>query len=226
MAAFEHRFDMRSMLRQAVKLAQRHRALPLYAMHLDGCVKRHKRYRKVGGISSDAVIARPKHRVPSILTPERSAARTWRSLVACDIADIAEVWASSALQEITAHRCLVSNLWTCRVQQRFGDDRKLADDGWVRGNLSHGGGSADLQALRAGFDTAVKQTRQTHQRLWSAYIFLEELHHVGATCDVFGGRVITACLGTRGQCSGKITRAFKGKWVHRLASRTIDSSRV
>src|SRR5688572_22069960 len=103
---------MRSIPRQAVKLDHGHHALPAYATHLDGCIKRDERYRKVGGIRSDAVIARPKHRVPSVLTSERGAARTWRSLVACDIADIAEVWAASALQEITAHRCLVSNLWT------------------------------------------------------------------------------------------------------------------
>ena len=43
---------------------------------------------------------------------------------------------------------------------------------------------------------------------------LQELHHVGAAGDVFGGRVVAAGLGAQSEGGGQIARPFEGEGVH------------
>ena len=54
LARLERRLNVRRVGRQAVKLRQRDRALPVCPAHLDGCIKGDERHREVGrGMSSD-----------------------------------------------------------------------------------------------------------------------------------------------------------------------------
>ena len=124
---------------------------------------------------------------------------------------------------------MVAWLRTCGLaefKQRLGDDGKLLDDGGVRGHLRHGGGGAEPQALRAGFDAVVEKPREADQPLGPAHVFLQELHHVGAAGDVFGGRVVAAGLGAEGERGGEVARAFEGEGVHGSTSPHRSRSRA
>ena len=101
---------------QAVKVDQRHRALPAGPAHLDGCIERDERHREVGRVGGDAVLARAEHRMPAVLAADGGAAGARRALVAGGVADIAEVRAAGPLQEIAAHGRLVAHLRARRVQ--------------------------------------------------------------------------------------------------------------
>ena len=152
--------------------------------------------------------------MPAVLAADGGAAGARRALVAGGVADIAEVGAAGALQEVAAHGGLVAHLRARRVQQRLGDDGKLLDHGRVRRHLRHGGGGAEPEALRSDFDAVVEKTCEADQPLGPAHVLLQELHHIGAAGDVFGGRVVAAGLGTEGKRGGEIARTFKGEGVH------------
>ena len=182
--------------------------------HLDGRIERNQRDREVGRVGGDAIVARAEHRMPAVLTADCGAAGARRALVAGGVTDIAKIGAAGALQEVAAHGRLVAHLRARRVQERLGDDGKLLDDGGVRGHLSHRGGGAEPEALRSDFDAIVEKAREAHQPLGPAHVFLQELHHVGAAGDVFGGRVVAAGLGAQGERGGKVARTFEGERVH------------
>ena len=201
---------------------------PLRPAHLDGGVERNQRDREVRGVGGDAMLARAEHGMPAVLAADRGAAGARRALVAGGVADIAEIRAAGALQEVAAHRRLVAHLRARRVQQRLGDDGKLLDHRRVRGHLRHRGGGADPEALRSGLDAVVEKAREADQPLGPANVFLEKLHHIGAAGDVFGGRVVAAGLGAQGEGGGEVARAFEGEGVHGSTSphRTGGASRV
>ena len=228
LARFEHCLDVRRIARQPVQVDERHRALPVGPTHLDGRIERDQRDREVGRLGSDTILARAEHRMPTVLAADGGAAGARRTLVAGGVADIAEVWAAGALQEVAADRGLVAHLRARRVQERLGDDGKLLHHGRVGRHLRHGGGGAEPEALRADFDAVVEKTCEADQPLGPTHVLLQKLHHIGAAGDVFGGRVVAAGLGTEGKCGGKIARSFKGEGVHGSTSppRTSDASRV
>src|SRR3954463_8773195 len=123
--------------------------------------------------------------MPAILATDGGAARTRHALVACAVADVAEVGTARALQEVAAHGRLVAHLRARRVQERLRDDGKLLGYARVRRDLRHGGGRANRKALRSCLDPVVEKTSKAYQSLRPANVFLEQLHHVGTAGDIF-----------------------------------------
>jgi len=76
-------------------------------------------------------------------------------------------------------------------------------------DLRHGGGGAESQALRSDIDPVVEQACETDDPFGSAHIFLQQLHHVGPTRDVFNGGVVAAGVGSEAERGGKIARTFE-----------------
>src|SRR5439155_21092634 len=135
---------------------------------------------EVRSMRGDTALAGAEHRMPTILATDGGAAGARRPLVAGTVADIAEVGAARALQEVAAHGRLLPHLRARRVQQRFGDDGKLLGHGRMGGNLRHGGGSAEPQALRSDVDPILEEAREAHQTFGTTHVFLQELHHIRA----------------------------------------------
>src|SRR4051794_7631978 len=61
-----------------------------------------------------------------------------------------------------------------------------------------------------------ESSREADEPIGPPNEFLEELHHVGPTGDVFGGGVIAAGLSAKGECGSEVTRAFEGEGMHWL----------
>ena len=64
----------------------------------------------------------------------------------------------------------------------------------MRGDLRHRRGGPKPEALGSNFDAVVEQAREADEPLGPAHIFLQQLNHVGAAGNVFGGRVVAAGL--------------------------------
>ncbi len=86
----------------------------------------------------------------------------------------------------------------------------------------------NLRPCAADFNTVVEKSREAHQPIGTADILLQQLHHVGAAGDVFGGCVVAAGLGAERERGSQIMRAFQGERVHGSTSPhgTSDASRV
>ena len=161
---------MRRVAGQPMQLGQRHRTLPAWPTHLDGCIERDQRNREVGRVGGDAVVAGTEHRMPTVLSTNRGAAGTRRAFVAGGIADVAKVRAAGALQEVATHRRLIAHLRARRVQKRLRDDGKLLDHDGMGRHLRHCGGGAEPQALRAGLDAVVEKACKTDQPFGPAHV--------------------------------------------------------
>src|SRR5947208_15541854 len=142
----------------------------------------------------------------AVLTANGGAARSRGALVAGTVANVAKIGTASALQEVASHCCLIAYLRTRRVEQCLGDERELRNDGRVSRDLCHCRGSAEPEALRSNLDAIVEKACEADQPLGPSHVFLQELHHVGAPGDVFGGCVVAAGLSAQSKRSWKITR--------------------
>lgn len=183
-------------------------------MNLDRRIQRHQRDGEVGSVGGDAVVACAEHGVPAVFAANGGAARARRALVAVGVADVAKIWAPSALEQITAHGRLVANLRAGRVQQRLGDDGILLHDGRMSGYVRHGGARADPEILRSNLDAVVEQSGKADQPFRPAHVFLEQLNHIGAAGDVLCGSVVAAGLRLVGEGSGQIARTFESEGMH------------
>ena len=92
----------------------------------------------------------------------------------------------------------------------------MLDHAPVRGDLRHRSGGTDPGTLWSNVDAVVEETREADQPLGPAYIFLQELHHVGAAGDVFRRRVVAAGLGAKGERSGEVSWTYKRERMHRF----------
>jgi hypothetical protein len=140
--------------------------------------------------------------VPSALAADCGAARAQRALVAGSVADVAKIRAAGPLQEVAARGRLVAHLWARRVQESLGDDGKLLDHCEVGRHVRHRSGRADPEAFWSDLDAVVEKPCEADQPLGPAHVLLQELHHIGAAGDVFGGRVIATGLGAQGERGG------------------------
>ena len=166
--------------------------------------------------------------MPTDLATHGGAAGAGRPLIAGGIADIAEIGAAGALQEVAAHGRLVANLRARRVQQSFGDDGKLLDHERVRSHIRHGGGSAEPEALWSDIDALVEEAAEADESIGSAHMFLQELHHIGSAGDVLGRRGGAPGLGLECERGGKVVWTFEREGMHGSASsyRTCDAGRI
>src|SRR5215212_7833172 len=101
--------------------------------------------------------------MPAVLAADGGAARTRLALVASGVADIPEVRASGALEQVAAHGRLVAYLRARRVQQCLNDEGESLGYGRVDRHLRHSGGGTNPEALRLGFDMSIKQACETDQ---------------------------------------------------------------
>src|SRR4029078_13367402 len=118
------------------------------------------------------------HYIPAVFAADHRAAGPGYTLVAGAIADIPEIGAPGALQEVAAHGRLVAHLWACRVQQSFGDHGILLDPPRVFGYLGHRGRGAEPQALRSNLDAIVQQPREADEPLVPARLFFQNLQRM------------------------------------------------
>src|SRR5439155_27221925 len=149
---------------------------PSRSPHFNRCIERNEGYCEIGGMRRNTVVARTQHSVPAVFPADGGAAGAWRALVARGVSDITKVRATRALEEIAAHRRLVTHLRTRRIQQRLRDKWKLLDHRRVRSHICHRCERAQPEALRSNFDSIVEKACEAHQPLGFAYIFLQLNH--------------------------------------------------
>ena len=86
---------------------------------------------------------------------------------------------------------------------------KLLHDGGMSRNVGHRGCGSEAQTSVVHFDTMIEKVRKAHQPARSPYVFLQQLHHVGAAGDVLDARIRAAGLRAKSKRSAKIARSFQ-----------------
>ncbi len=118
---------------------------------------------------------------------ERAAARTGRPLVARQWNVGAEVRAAGALLEVAADGRHVAQLGGGGEQQRLGEDRTLAGDLRVGGEVAHAGQGADAQfACRPDVDAGERQPGDVHEVIGSLDAFFEPVEQLRSTGQQLG----------------------------------------
>jgi hypothetical protein len=137
-----------------VELGHRNAALGVDALDVHDGVERHERNAQIGGVHSDAVLARPEDRVHPCCAGDRRAARPRRPLVARTYRRVAEVAAARALQEVPADRRHVAQLDRGTRQQRVTDEQHPLGHRRGGGQLLHRRQRPDQQRVIAARDPA------------------------------------------------------------------------
>ena len=120
-----------------MQLRERNVADAGFAGDLDGGIERDQGLREIAGIGGDALLGGAEHRMGAIEAFQRGAAGSRIALVAIGVADVAEIAAAGALQDVAAERRHVAQLRAGGELERIGDHGIVALDLRIGGDIRH-----------------------------------------------------------------------------------------
>ena len=157
-ARLEHRFALRRVAGQKMKVADRDRARALRSLHVDRRFQRRHRHAHVRRVGRDAMFARAEDGERAVAAGDGRAAGPGLALVAGH-RGVAEIHAARSLEQVAGSRRHVAKLRRCAGEKGLRQHRIISLHRRMVGEIRIANRGADLQpAVRRRFDLVERQT--------------------------------------------------------------------